>query len=152
MGVCCDRLKFYSSPRLPNWPKQRQISWKRVLIPTCLVVHNNWLDDLYSVFIDKWAHPNKFIVELSQAWILWKYFTQHWIETYKLLIFQTVSKIISSSTFNEKLILHCEFRSVVGDAPIFSMKQVAGRSRITSVFHYLGLQMSFYTPTTPTKF
>ena len=28
---------FYSSPRLPDWPKQRQISQKRALIPTHLV-------------------------------------------------------------------------------------------------------------------
>ena len=37
MGVFCDRLNFYSGPRLPNWPKQRQISRTRTLIPSRLV-------------------------------------------------------------------------------------------------------------------
>ena len=30
---------FYSSPRLPDWPNQRQILQKRALIPTRFVVH-----------------------------------------------------------------------------------------------------------------
>ena len=36
---------FYSSPRLPDWPKQRQISRKRPLIPTRLVAshYDNFL-------------------------------------------------------------------------------------------------------------
>ena len=28
---------FYSSPQLPDWPKQRQISQTRAHIPVCLV-------------------------------------------------------------------------------------------------------------------
>ena len=31
---------FYSSPQLLDWPKQRQISQKRALIPTRLVALN----------------------------------------------------------------------------------------------------------------
>ena len=31
------QLMFYSSPWLPDWPKQRQILWKRANIPICLI-------------------------------------------------------------------------------------------------------------------